>query len=130
MNPICTHCGKPLRISYEQVAVDANSNPIMDNVGYCDTCMVRYNHDQFVFPQQPLPPHMSPQRRCPRCNSDHIFYQTVTESKDIGCGTIFLYLFLAITILGLLVLIPILLSSKTQTVTYATCQTCGLRWKV
>lgn len=130
MNPICTHCGKPLRINYEQVATAPTGDPIMDNVGYCDTCMIRYNNDQFVYPVSGNPQIVPPSRICKRCGSSNIAYQTITEKESAGCGMIFLYIILALTILGILVLIPILLSNNTKTVTYATCQSCGLRWRV
>ena len=40
-------------------------------------------------------------------------------------GTVLLYILLFITILGWLILIPLLLRKKTETVTYAVCQSCG-----
>ena len=69
-------------------------------------------------------------RKCPRCSATNIQYQTVTESKKTGCFTVLLYLFLAITILGLLILIPLMLRKKTVTATYAVCQNCGCRWRL
>jgi len=69
-------------------------------------------------------------RACSKCNSTNITYQTVTESRAMGCGTIILYLLLAITILGLLIVIPLMLRKKNDTVTYAVCQSCGHRWRV
>lgn len=67
---------------------------------------------------------------CPKCHCDNISYQTVSESKNGGCLMILFYILLAVTICGLLVLIPLLLRKKTKTVTYAVCQSCGHRWKV
>ena len=63
-------------------------------------------------------------RICPRCGgimTTHI----VTESRKTGCGTILLYIILALTILGLFIVIPLALRKKTETVTYAVCQNCG-----
>lgn len=68
--------------------------------------------------------------KCPKCGSENVQVQTITESRKMGCGTILLYIILACTILGLLVVIPLLLRRKTDTVTYAVCQNCGHRWKV
>lgn len=67
---------------------------------------------------------------CPKCKSTNISYQTVSESKKTSCLTVLLYIVLACTVLGLLIVIPLLLRKKTETVTYAVCQDCGCRWKV
>lgn len=67
---------------------------------------------------------------CPKCKSENIQFQTVTEARKTGCLTIILYILLACTILGLLIVIPLMLRRKTETVTYAVCQNCGYRWKV
>lgn len=69
-------------------------------------------------------------RNCPKCKSCNVTYQTVTESKGTGCFTIFLYILLACTILGLLIVIPLMLRKKTETVTYAVCQDCGHKWRI
>ena len=63
---------------------------------------------------------------CPRCGGP-ILMQTVTESKHAGCLTVLLYLLLAATILGLFIVVPLMLRKKTETVTYAVCQSCGHR---
>ncbi len=62
--------------------------------------------------------------RCPRCGGK-MTVQTVAESRKAGCGTIILYILLALTIFGLLIVIPLALRKKTETVTYAVCQNCG-----
>lgn len=67
---------------------------------------------------------------CPKCNSSNISFQTVTEQKKTGCLTILLYILLACTLFGLLIVIPLMLRKKTETVTYAVCQNCGHRWRV
>lgn len=67
--------------------------------------------------------------KCPRCHGHHIQYNTVTESKSAGCFTIILYLLLALTVLGIFIVIPLMLRDKTKTVTYAVCQDCGYRWR-
>ena len=69
-------------------------------------------------------------RMCPKCHSQNISYQTVPESKKTGCLTIILYILLALTIFGLLIVIPPFLRKKTVAVTYAVCQDCGHRWKI
>lgn len=67
---------------------------------------------------------------CPKCKSENVQIQTVSESRKTGCLTILLYILLACTILGLLIVIPLLLRRKTETVTYAVCQDCGHKWKI
>lgn len=65
-------------------------------------------------------------RTCPRCGGI-MTVQTVSESRKSGCGTILLYVILALTIFGLLIVIPLMLRKKTETVTYAVCQNCGYK---
>lgn len=67
-------------------------------------------------------------RKCPKCGGTMTF-QVVAEHKKAGCGTILFYILLSITILGLLVVIPLLLRNKTNNKTYAVCQSCGYRQK-
>lgn len=69
-------------------------------------------------------------QRCPRCSSHNIAFHTVTESRKAGFGTILLYVILALTIFGLLIVIPLMLRKKTETVTYAVCQNCGNQWRI
>lgn len=71
-----------------------------------------------------------PKRICPKCHDEHISYQTVTEQKKTGCLMVLVYIFLAISCIGWLVLIPLLARKKDQTVTYAICQSCGYRWQI
>lgn len=66
--------------------------------------------------------------RCPRCGGQ-LTFQTFIESRKTGCFTIFLYILLCITILGILIVIPLVLRKKTETVTYAVCQSCGYRMR-
>lgn len=67
---------------------------------------------------------------CQKCKGNNITYQTVSESRKVGCCTIIVYILLAISLLGWLILIPLLLRKKTETVTYAVCQDCGYRWRM
>lgn len=118
----CKNCGKQLE----------------DSAKFCSVCGTRTDNKAPVAPPVRTPPqpvvvHAQPQvssRPCPRCKGRNVQFQTVSESKQTGCMTILFYIFLAVTILGWLILIPILLSNKTKTVTYGICQSCGHRWKV
>ncbi len=69
-------------------------------------------------------------RMCPKCHNDNIQYQTVNEQKKTGCLMVLLYIILAISCIGWLILIPLLVRKKDQTVTYAVCQSCGYRWRI
>lgn len=101
---------------------------IEDGVNFCSACGASAEpSNQDVIPTQP---HVSNSRPCPKCKGGNVQFQTVTESKSTGCITVLVYIFLAITILGWLILIPLLLRKKTRTVTYGICQSCGHRWRV
>lgn len=78
----------------------------------------------------PTTRHSNTGKKCPKCGNHDIQYQTVTESRKTGCFTVMLYILLACTILGLLIVIPLMLRKKNETVTYAVCQDCGHRWRV
>ena len=69
-------------------------------------------------------------RACPKCNSQNLFYQTVSERKSTGCLTILLYIFLAVSVVGWVILIPLLLRNPYKNATYAVCQNCGHRFRV
>lgn len=67
---------------------------------------------------------------CPKRGSQNVQVQALEERKKTGCLTVLLYIILACTVLGLLIVIPLLLRKKTKTTTYAVCQNCGHRWEV
>ena len=71
----------------------------------------------------------TPARHCPKCGG-MMQIQTITEARKAGCLTVLLYILLSLTILGLLIVIPLVLRAKTKTVTYAVCQSCGYRKKI
>ena len=75
-------------------------------------------------PQESIPVDSEGRKKCPHCGGV-MTIQTVTEARNAGCLTIILYILLSITILGLLIVIPLILRKKTETVTYAVCQQCG-----
>lgn len=67
---------------------------------------------------------------CPKCGSNNVIVQAVAEQKKRGCISILFYIILACTVVGLIILIPLLRGNKSKTKTYAVCQNCGNRWKV
>ena len=93
---------------------------------FCNKCGSSVN--EFANPVQKKEPTV-PSVKCSRCGGHHIRYDTVTEDVPAGCSTGCLYVLLALTILGLLIVIPLMLRKKTETVTYAVCLDCGNRWK-
>lgn len=71
---------------------------------------------------------------CPVCGSNDVNFQTVSESKPVGCfGWLILCvisLFLSIFAFIFIVIIFALTRQSTKATTYATCQRCGKHWKV
>jgi len=68
---------------------------------------------------------------CPKCGNNDIAISTYQETKPRGCLTIVLYLLLALTLLGLLIVIPLLLRGKqSETVTTCICKKCGNKWNI
>lgn len=53
-------------------------------------------------------------RMCPKCHNDNIQYQTVNEQKRTGCLMVLIYIILAISCIGWLILIPLLVRKKTK----------------
>ena len=69
-------------------------------------------------------------KACHACGGTDIEYQTVVEPRKASVGRIILYILLCLTILGILIVIPLVLRKKTETVTYAVCRDCGYRVEV
>lgn len=67
---------------------------------------------------------------CPKCGSDRVSVQAVAENKKRGCFMVCLWIFLACTVIGLLILIPLLSRKGSKVRTWAVCQRCGYRWLV
>ena len=65
---------------------------------------------------------------CPNCHSDKESVQMVSEQQRRGCFTVLLYILLACTIIGLILLIPLLRGQKSKTKKYYVCQNCGHNW--
>lgn len=108
----CNKCGTDIRDLFHEHANETNTD--------------HSNDEQ---------PHTTPERfegkylSCQRCGGP-VVVQTVSESRDDGCMMMLLYILLAVTILGLLIVIPLALRKKTELHTYATCQRCGYRYQI
>jgi hypothetical protein len=114
----CTHCGADL-MGCSETNINEKSETIINNY---------YKNPEYNPEPEPRYKTSFPKRICPKCNSDHISYQTVVEKKNGGCLMVCLYIFLAFSVVGWIILIPMLLAKRT--VTYAVCQSCGYRWNV
>ncbi len=106
-----------------------------DSAKFCPSCGTGTDGTAPAASPSPQPiviqaqPQFASSRPCPKCKGRNVQFQTVTESKKGGCLKVLLYIILAISILGWLILIPLLIRKKTKTVTYGVCQSCGYRWK-
>lgn len=89
---------------------------------------VRRIHAAQNIPATSIPSHYHSRggNICPRCGSI-MTIQTVSESRNAGCLTIAFYVFLALTIFGLLIIIPLMLRKKTVLTSYSVCQCCGYK---
>lgn len=70
---------------------------------------------------------------CPRCGSENVRVQIVTDVKTThrGCFGWLCWILLAICTLGLIIIIPLITNSKTESHSHAVavCQNCGHRWR-
>lgn len=77
---------------------------------------------------------MAKQLVCPKCGSENVTVQAVTETKTKhrGCLGWACWIFLAIVTIGLIIIIPLITNSKSKSKTHteAICQNCGHRWKI
>ncbi len=117
---------------------------VPNNVAFCSKCGVRLQQQPTQQPvyqqpvyQQPMPYQQPAQQRgmrCPKCGSNNVIVQAVTnvKTKHRGCLAWCGWLLLACFTLGLILIIPLITNSKTKSKTHseAVCQTCGKRWKV
>lgn len=69
---------------------------------------------------------------CSKCGSNNISIQIVSQNKNSGCLTIFFYIFLALTIIGIPIMIIILLLKGKKQIhkKYCICQNCGHSWNI
>lgn len=75
---------------------------------------------------------------CPKCGSEHVTVQAITETKTKtkyrGCLSWAMWILLAVLTCGLILIIPAVTNSRTKTKnkthTEAVCQCCGHRWRV
>lgn len=71
---------------------------------------------------------------CPKCQSENVKVDNVTEvkTKHRGCLSWCLWILLALCTCGLILIIPLITNSKTKskTKTMAVCQNCGHTWNV
>lgn len=128
----CNNCGKQ----------------VPDNYKFCPNCGFKITHtnDNWVPNRHPDPEvpdydvydQFKPasakfQSVCPTCGSSNVQYQTVSESKPLGCfaWTVILFgaFFVNVLVFITLLLLFLVVRKSTKATTYATCQRCGKRWK-
>lgn len=67
--------------------------------------------------------------RCPRCGYPNIQYYTVEQEEPTSAGMIICYIFLALTGVGIIVLLLMMIADKKRVVkTYGFCPRCLLRF--
>lgn len=103
----CSYCGCELK----------------ENANFCEKCgkqVVGVN----IISDKPTNPN---QLVCPYCGSSNIQVQMVSENVNPGCFTILLYIFLAITLIGIPIMIIFLLLKGKKSIVrkFYVCQTCG-----
>ena len=101
---------------------------ISNNAVQCPGCGLQFSPIPGNFSKSNLLRQNLPS--CPECGSYDLVYETVKEPIPLDTMTVILYIILALTCCGILVLIPILLSPRERIITYATCRQCGNRWKI
>lgn len=100
---------------------------LAENASFCSGCgKPTTNQSVQVISEQ----RSNARWNCPLCGATNIQYQTIAEAKKTGCLTVLGYILLAITCIGIFIVIPLMLRKKTVTATYAVCQSCGHRWRV
>lgn len=64
---------------------------------------------------------------CPKCNSENVSIQMINEEKKIGCLMCLVYIILALTLIGIpiVILLILLRGKKTTAKSYCICQECG-----
>ena len=68
---------------------------------------------------------------CPKCHSENVNVQQVSEMKKRGClSTLLIIILLFVPIIGWIADFMLIRGRKSKTVGYAVCQNCGHRWKV
>lgn len=67
---------------------------------------------------------------CPKCKSNRVAVQVVSEQKKRGCFAATLWILLALCTFGIILVVPLLTKKGSKTKNYAICQNCGHRWRV
>lgn len=137
---VCPYCGtlvksdKPSEIDAPEIDVSKPAQIFCSSCGkplsgqFCSNCGSKAPEITEVSAEPAFPGVSS--MVCPRCGSSDIHVSVVSEDKEQGCLMVILYIILAITIIGIFVMIPLALRRKHETVTYAICQHCGTKWQI
>lgn len=127
----CSNCGQEIEPRYCQNC----GSPITGR--FCARCGTDYktskptteNSKTTTLIQKPWYPPGS-HLKCPRCHSTNIDSSVFSQPQKTGCVLVIIYIILAITLVGWLVLIPLIArNNKSKTVTAFVCKNCGYSWK-
>lgn len=96
-------------------------NKLNDNSKFCTNCGNKVQENKVDIKTN------KSMIKCPKCGSTNITVQTITENKQTGCADALLLIILAITIIGIPIIILWLLirGKKSKTGTIKICQNCG-----
>ena len=131
----CPACGNEtdLSVNIAQTAVQQQAQLQQQQIALQNQQQLDMQRQQLEMQQQQL----NLQKRdfddrmtCPRCGSHNVQVQLTEKQKKRGCLMSILWIFLALSIVGLIILIPLLTKKGSKTLTWAVCQKCGLRWRV
>jgi len=126
----CVHCGEIL-VEEEKIICEECGYELKKNAKVCPKCgcpvetktgeksVEKSNEDNHIHDDKKI--------RCTYCGSDNVQVQIVSQNKNAGCLTVFLYILLALTIVGIPIMIIILLVKGKKTVNkkFYVCQNCG-----
>lgn len=121
----CIHCGYKLIEKSPRFCAECGTK-LKANAKTCHNCGCPIENDEednnLANSQDD-----SSKLRCPHCGSDNIQVQIVSQAQNSGCLTVIFYVILALTIVGIPIMILILLLKGKKSVNYKyyVCQNCG-----
>lgn len=133
----CPECGSLMAADHPSSHTRCPKCQIATDGDFCGRCGINI-HTGVPNTQRPNPvaaglpsAGAGPRMVCPRCGGDDISISSFSQEVGAGCFTILLYIVLAVTIVGWIILIPILMRKKKSIIQSAcVCRRCGHQWKM
>lgn len=139
----CQNCGKPIDGRFctncgtdsQQQAIPQTATPsVQKGWGYPQPYTPpqppTYQTSKTVTIIQQQPSGSRSGLHCPRCHSTNIDSSVFAQPQKTGCLMVIIYIILACTIVGWLVLIPLIAgNSRSKQVTAFVCKNCGHTWR-